>query len=179
MTANQARAAAEKALATAIAGPAFIGKLFVRLSPPSCLCLSSGSESALEDGGSLHVTFDGLIAEAREQGKAHDAVAKELLTRVADPFEIWANGYKVRVVFCYVRTDLIIPQERLHGSRDQVLEGYMTAYEISHEDVSAPQPWLSRTAHSNAGRKIEGGLPEEGQEGGRGGRRVCVLVLLA
>lgn len=41
------------------------------------------------------MAFRGLQAESRSQGEAHRAVAKELDTLVADPFEDWAEGYKV------------------------------------------------------------------------------------
>lgn len=41
------------------------------------------------------MAFRGLQAESAAQGKAHQTIAKELRTLVADPFELWARGYKV------------------------------------------------------------------------------------
>lgn len=42
------------------------------------------------------MAFRGLQAESAAQGQAHHTIAKELTTLVADPFDEWAQGYKVR-----------------------------------------------------------------------------------
>jgi len=42
------------------------------------------------------MTFRGLQEESKAQGQAHSSIAKELTTLVADPFDGWARGYKVR-----------------------------------------------------------------------------------
>lgn len=41
------------------------------------------------------MAFRGLQAESARQGDAHKAIAKELISLVADPFEDWAEGHKV------------------------------------------------------------------------------------
>lgn len=56
----------------------------------------------MDEGASLLMAFRGLQAEAAAQGEAHKNVAKELQTLVAEPFEEWARGHKVRWV-CRVR----------------------------------------------------------------------------
>ena len=47
-----------------------------------------------DDGASLLMAFRGLQAEALAQAKAHENVAKELISLVLDPFAEWAQGYK-------------------------------------------------------------------------------------
>lgn len=42
------------------------------------------------------MAFRGLQTESANQGEAHKAIAKELHTLVADPFDEWAQGHKVR-----------------------------------------------------------------------------------
>jgi hypothetical protein len=42
------------------------------------------------------MAFRGLQNESKEQGKAHEDVAKDLHTRVADPFQQWAKAHEVR-----------------------------------------------------------------------------------
>ncbi|GBE86582.1 predicted protein [Sparassis crispa] len=98
----KARAIAESGLATALANP-----------------VSKGSAFAQEDGVSLHLAFRGLQEESVAQGKAHELLAKELRTSVAEPFEKWATGYK----------------ERLRASKGNVLEHWMLAYEFAQGDV--------------------------------------------
>lgn len=49
----------------------------------------------VDDGASLLMAFRGLRAEAASEGALHESVAKELQTAVAEPFEKWAEGYKV------------------------------------------------------------------------------------
>jgi hypothetical protein len=43
------------------------------------------------------MAFRGLQAESVEQGRVHKAIAQELQDLVADPFDEWAQRYKVRV----------------------------------------------------------------------------------
>lgn len=47
------------------------------------------------------MAFRGLQAESVAQGEAHKAIAKELHTLVADPFNEWAQGYKVCVAMIF------------------------------------------------------------------------------
>jgi hypothetical protein len=61
----------------------------------SMLTSATGTGFAADDGASLLMAFRGLQAESAAQGAAHQAVAKELMSLVADPFEQWARGYKV------------------------------------------------------------------------------------
>lgn len=68
----------------------------------------------------MHVAFRGLKEESIAQGKAHEAIAVELKDTVADPFEKWALGYK----------------DRLKGSKQTMLDGWMLAYEMAHTDVA-------------------------------------------
>lgn len=49
-----------------------------------------------DEGASLLMAFRGLQAESAAQGEAHRALAKEINTLVADPFEDWARGHRVR-----------------------------------------------------------------------------------
>ncbi len=48
-----------------------------------------------DDGASLFMTFRGLQDESAAQGQAHKSIAKELETLVVDPFDEWAQGFKV------------------------------------------------------------------------------------
>lgn len=43
------------------------------------------------------MAFRGLQAESVAQGETHKTIAKELHTLVADPFQEWAQGYKVNI----------------------------------------------------------------------------------
>lgn len=56
-----------------------------------------GTGFAADDGASLLMAFRGLQAESAAQGQAHKSIAKELNTLVADPFEDWAQGYRVKL----------------------------------------------------------------------------------
>lgn len=58
--------------------------------------IRKASGFSADDGASLLMVFRGLQAESKEQGLAHAAVAKDLHTLVANPFEQWAQGHKVR-----------------------------------------------------------------------------------
>src|SRR5215471_10568183 len=59
------------------------------------LILSTGPGFGADDGASLLMAFRGLQAEAIEQGRVHKDIAQELLELVADPFDEWAQRYKV------------------------------------------------------------------------------------
>ena len=59
--------------------------------------VSSGSAFDVDDGASLLMAFKGLREEASAEGAIHESVAKELQTAVAEPFEKWAEGYKVSI----------------------------------------------------------------------------------
>ncbi|EIW58648.1 uncharacterized protein TRAVEDRAFT_47790 [Trametes versicolor FP-101664 SS1] len=72
----------------------------------------------VDDGASLLMAFRGLRAEAATEGALHESVAKELQTAVAEPFEKWAEGYK----------------ERLHGSKANLLDGWMYSYEVAQTE---------------------------------------------
>ncbi|EIW58644.1 uncharacterized protein TRAVEDRAFT_29154 [Trametes versicolor FP-101664 SS1] len=74
----------------------------------------------VDDGASLLMAFRGLRAEAATEGALHESVAKELQTAVAEPFEKWAEGYK----------------ERLHGSKANLLDGWMYSYEVAQTEVN-------------------------------------------
>jgi hypothetical protein len=54
-----------------------------------------GAGFSTDDGASLLMAFRGLQAESVAQGEAHKSIAKELHTLVADPFQDWAQGYRV------------------------------------------------------------------------------------
>lgn len=50
------------------------------------------------------MAFRGLQAESTAQGQAHKTVAAELETLVADPFDQWAQTYKVCIAsVCYLQ----------------------------------------------------------------------------
>lgn len=44
------------------------------------------------------MAFRGLQAESAAQGQVHKNIAKELETLVVDPFDDWAQSYKVSVI---------------------------------------------------------------------------------
>jgi hypothetical protein len=50
-----------------------------------------------DDGASLLMTFRGLQAESVNQGQVHNSIANELTTLVVDPFDNWAQAYKVNI----------------------------------------------------------------------------------
>lgn len=56
-----------------------------------------------DDGASLLMTFRGLQAESVKQGQAHNSIAKELTTLVADPFDQWAQAYKVNIIYLHLQ----------------------------------------------------------------------------
>ncbi|EJD48326.1 hypothetical protein AURDEDRAFT_61186 [Auricularia subglabra TFB-10046 SS5] len=97
------RAAAERTLGQALAMPG----------PPD-------RGFGADDGASLLVTFRCLQSDSITQGKAHLALAKELDTVVADPFEEWAHAHKGRV----------------HQSRNVLVDGWLQAYEDGVAEVA-------------------------------------------
>ncbi|KAJ7890684.1 hypothetical protein B0H14DRAFT_3081767 [Mycena olivaceomarginata] len=70
----RARAVAERQLADALSNPALTG--------------AAGAGFGSDDGASLLMAFRGLQAESATQGQAHKAIAGELDSLVADPFEL-------------------------------------------------------------------------------------------
>ncbi|KAF9266919.1 hypothetical protein L218DRAFT_1074764 [Marasmius fiardii PR-910] len=83
-----------------------------------------------DDGASLLMAFQGLQAESASQGRIHKAVAKELETLVADPFEEWADGYK----------------SRLQQSKGVILDQWLKGYETAQADVAKlKQQYLTKT----------------------------------
>jgi hypothetical protein len=65
-------------------------------------CRISDSGFNADDGASLLVAFRGLQAESIAQGQVHKAIANDLKTLVADPFDEWAQKYKVYMSrLCY------------------------------------------------------------------------------
>lgn len=57
-----------------------------------------GTGFGKDEGASLLLAFRGLQSETAAQGQIHKTIAHELDTLVADPFDSWAQGYKVSVV---------------------------------------------------------------------------------
>ncbi|KAI0821557.1 hypothetical protein BC629DRAFT_1278140 [Irpex lacteus] len=97
------RAAAEAALATALTTPDPSSKAF-----------------DVESGASLPLAFLGLKEESVAEGKVHADAAKDLQTKIADPFAQWAFGYK----------------ERLHATKATIVDGYLRAYEDAQRDIA-------------------------------------------
>ncbi|EIN06168.1 hypothetical protein PUNSTDRAFT_145491 [Punctularia strigosozonata HHB-11173 SS5] len=73
-----------------------------------------------DDGASLFMAFQGLQAESARQGEVHNAIAKELQSLVAEPFEVWARGF----------------QDRVDESREDMLEGHLRSYEHAQSEVA-------------------------------------------
>ncbi|THH16990.1 hypothetical protein EUX98_g9211, partial [Antrodiella citrinella] len=73
-----------------------------------------------DDGLSLHIAVRGLKEESIAQGNVHQAIATDLQTKIADPFETWANGYK----------------QRLLSSHAIVLDGHVRTYEQAQQEVA-------------------------------------------
>ena len=88
------------------------------------------------------MAFRGLQAESANQGEAHKAIAKELHTLVADPFDEWAQGHKVRAGATRSLPPLIgyDAQERIKQSKAAMIDQYLWAYEHSHSDVCLASP---------------------------------------
>lgn len=71
------------------------------------MCERIATGFSADDGASLLMAFRGLQAESVSQGQVHNSIAKELTTLVADPFDHWAQGYKV----CFYPSSLTCPHE--------------------------------------------------------------------
>lgn len=84
------------------------------------------------------MTFRGLQNESASQGQVHKNIAKELETLVVDPFDSWAQSYKV----CMIAAISALPcssisfQLRLGQSRYAVLDTWMKAYEQAQGEVA-------------------------------------------
>ncbi|KAJ6518693.1 hypothetical protein C8R45DRAFT_807571 [Mycena sanguinolenta] len=116
----RARAVAERQLADALLNPALTG--------------AAGAGFGVDDGASLLMAFRGLQAESGTQGKAHKAIAGELDTLVADPFEQWAVQYK----------------DRLHQSRSSIIDYWLRAYEQAHGEVAKlKHQYLAKTRRAD------------------------------
>lgn len=84
------------------------------------------------------MAFRGLQAESAAQGQAHNSIAKELTTLVADPFDDWARSYKVRSRSSPSLTnrDLIAAQDRLKQNKATVIDNWLRSYEQAQADVA-------------------------------------------
>ena len=82
------------------------------------------------------MAFRGLQAESQAQGQVHAAIAKELATLVVDPFNGWAQGYKVLITLRHPFIDTDLLQERVRQNRATVLEEWLHSYEQAHADVA-------------------------------------------
>ncbi|KAJ3508730.1 hypothetical protein NLJ89_g5595 [Agrocybe chaxingu] len=101
----RARAVAESYLASSLINPGLTGR--------------AGTGFSADDGASLLMAFRGLQAESTAQGHAHNTIAKELNTLVADPFDDWAQSYK----------------ERLKQNKATVVDNWLRSYEQAQTEV--------------------------------------------
>ncbi|KAF9245227.1 hypothetical protein BU15DRAFT_41061 [Melanogaster broomeanus] len=116
----RARANAENQLATTLLSPATIG--------------SQGTGFNKDDGASLLMTFRGLQAESVAQGHIHRDIAKDLQTLVAEPFNVWAQGYK----------------ERLSTSKATALNKWLRSYDDAQKEViKLKNAYLSKTRRAD------------------------------
>ncbi|CAA7267405.1 unnamed protein product [Cyclocybe aegerita] len=102
----RARAVAESYLASSLINPGLTGR--------------AGTGFSADDGASLLMAFRGLQAESTAQGQAHNTIAKELNTLVADPFNEWAQSYK----------------ERLKQNKATVVDNWLRSYEQGQAEVA-------------------------------------------
>ena len=58
-------------------------------------CDDVGTAFDTNEGGSLPLAFRGLRDESYAQGQLHAEAAKDLQTKIAEPFAEWAKGYRV------------------------------------------------------------------------------------
>ncbi|KAF8817572.1 hypothetical protein BYT27DRAFT_7199108 [Phlegmacium glaucopus] len=87
-----------------------------------------------DDGASLLMAFRGLQAESVTQGQAHNSIAKELTTLVADPFDRWAQAYKAR----------------LRQTKTTVVDNWLRSYEQAQVDVSKlKHQYLAKTRRAD------------------------------
>lgn len=84
------------------------------------------------------LAFRGLQAESVVQGQAHHTVADELATLVADPFEDWAEGYKVMYLthIFHIPHPLMISQSRLRQNKSTVMDNWLRTYQQAQGDVA-------------------------------------------
>ncbi|KAJ7623327.1 hypothetical protein FB45DRAFT_980263 [Roridomyces roridus] len=116
----RARAIAERQQADALSNPGLTGP--------------AGKGFGTDDGASLLMAFRGLQAESVNQGQAHKTIATELETLVADPFDLWAKGYK----------------DRLHQSRASVVDHYLRSYEQAQGEVAKlKHQYLAKTRRAD------------------------------
>ncbi|KIM44972.1 hypothetical protein M413DRAFT_17839 [Hebeloma cylindrosporum] len=102
----RARAFAESHIASSLGNPALTGK--------------PGTGFNADDGASLLMAFRGLQQESVAQGQAHNNIAKELTTLVADPFDDWAQSYK----------------DRLRQNKLTVIDNWLRSYEQAQGEVA-------------------------------------------
>lgn len=98
----------------------------------------AGAGFGADDGASLLMAFRGLQAESTAQGQAHNTIAKELSTLVADPFDDWARSYKVRYLYSLrsaLRIDHNCTQERVKQNKATVIDNWLKSYEQARTDV--------------------------------------------
>lgn len=100
--------------------------------------LLAGTGFDADEGASLLMAFRGLQAESKKQGEAHQALAKELETTVAGPFEHWAQAHRVRLIlvdFLHL-TLTAASQNRIAGTHNGIVDGLLRSYELAQTDVS-------------------------------------------
>ena len=68
----------------------------------------AGTGFSADEGASLLVAFRGLQAETAAQGQIHLNIAKELESLVAEPFDNWAQSYKVRFHPCLRHGNVVL-----------------------------------------------------------------------
>jgi len=103
------------------------------------------------------MAFRGLQDESLAQGKVHREIARELQTLVAEPFDEWAEKYKVQCdddVYPGCRL-MATNQERLSSSKGTVLHTWVRGYEDAQKEVGLnvdahrhhPHPLISRSSN--------------------------------
>lgn len=110
---------------------------------------SSSTGFGADDGASLLMAFRGLQAEAVAQAKAHENVAKELISLVLDPFAEWAQGYKASLIHSCVPV-LIPSQDRIRQTKSAVLDNWLRNYEQAQADVQKlKQQYLAKSRRAD------------------------------
>ncbi|KDQ13101.1 hypothetical protein BOTBODRAFT_112050 [Botryobasidium botryosum FD-172 SS1] len=116
----RARAATEYSAAASLTNPSLTGP--------------RGKGFGADDGASLLMAFRGLQGESVAQGEAHKAVAHELETLVADPFETWAQQHKDRIL----------------ESKNVILEGWLSTFEHRVGEVARiKQDYYNKTRRAD------------------------------
>ncbi len=115
-----------------------------------------GKAFDVESGASLPLAFLGLKEESVAEGKVHADAAKDLQTKIADPFAQWAFGYKVCLILKdeVSRMKFTVCQERLHTTKATIVDGYLRAYEDAQRDVSSKVVALSLMSLTNKTRLL-------------------------